>query len=449
MTKIKSASVAGKFYSSDKNELLAQLNSFEVNNSNDYKCSTRVTIVPHAGYYYSGQLANNGIQYLNKKAKTVFIIAPTHYVPFDGLALSNYDKWSTTLGEVEVNQEANRDLIKNFAYCNYHNEAFADEHSAEVQVPFVQKYLPNAKIVPILVGKIDYARVTELIEQLWDDSGNVFIISSDLSHFYTSDKAKKIDDTTANMIESNDVEKFSYEQACGAVGVCALVNFAKEKEYSLIRVGLYNSGEATGDTSRVVGYGSWILYEGEKIKFLKDNFSKLLLDICKKSILAGLEEKEPDIDRDSLPAVFNEDGACFVTLEREGELRGCIGSIVAHRPLIDDLIKNAYSSAFSDPRFSPLKKWEFEDLSIAISLLSAPVKMTFKDEEDLLSQIKPNEDGIIIKDGIYHAVYLPSVWEQLPEKKIFLNSLKEKAGLLAYHFSKTFEAYRYTAEYVK
>jgi len=119
------------------------------------------------------------------------------------------------------------------------------------------------------------------------------------------------------------------------------------------------------------------------------------------------------------------------------------------RSPVNSLVRNAQSSAFSDPRFQPLREEEFEDLAIDVSLLSTPEKMKFKDEADLLEQIRPFIDGIIIKDGAYQSVYLPSVWEQLPEKKLFLDSLKIKAGMTPKHFSDTFEALRFTTEYIK
>lgn len=447
--KIKPPSVAGKFYANDKDELLSQLEFFAESNTPEYNLRSRAIIVPHAGYYYSGQLASNCFQYLNTNAKNVFIIAPTHYMPFDGLALSKCEQWSTPIGEIDINQKINEELTARFYYCSYLDEAFASEHSAEVQVPFIQKMLPHAKIIPILVGKIDYRQISRIIDYYWGDPDNVFVISSDLSHFCQSDEARKLDNITAKMIETGDIEKFNIEQACGFGGVCSLVHFAKTKSFSLIRVGMYNSGDVTGDTAKVVGYGSWALYPGSKTQFLKHDFSELLIDICRKSIKAGLHNQELELDYSNLPAVFNEHGACFVTLERQGSLRGCIGTIVAHQPLIVDLVKNAKNAAFSDPRFMPLTEEEFDGLSIAISLLSAPIQMKFKDEADLLEQIVPNKDGIIIKDGRYQAVYLPSVWEQLPEKAWFLNSLKEKAGLPSNHFSKTFEAYKFSAEYVK
>lgn len=445
MKKIKPTAAAGKFYTNNREDLLAQMDFFIANNAHDYKCKTRAIIVPHAGYMYSGQLACNGFQYLDKNVKNVFIIAPPHYVAVKNIALSVFEKWSTPLGEIEVNQEINTELVKKFG-CEFEDDAFVDEHSIEVQLPFVQKFLPYVKIIPILAGH-SYEKLTKIIAHYWQNPENAFVISSDLSHFYDTVQARKLDNTTAEMIESKDMDKFTPEQACGGVGICALVNFAKNRNYSLIRVGLTNSGDITGDNSRVVGYGSWLLYEGDKNSFIKKYFSNFAIETCKKSILSGLHQEIPQCEK--TPAVFNEFGACFVTLEKNGELRGCIGSVIAHRALIEDLVKNAQNAAFSDPRFQPLKKDEFNDLSIDVSLLSTPEKMHFENETDLLAQIRPFIDGLIIKDRSYQAVYLPSVWEQLPDKATFLNSLKIKAGLTPKYFSSTFETYRFTTEYIK
>ncbi len=445
MKKIKPTTAAGKFYTNNKDELSAQIDFFIANNTHDYKYNTRAIIVPHAGYMYSGQLACNGFQYLDKTVKNVFVIAPPHYVAVKNIALSIFEKWSTPLGELDVNQEINTELVEKFG-CEFEDDAFVNEHSIEVQLPFLQKFLPHVKIVPILAGH-SYEKLTKIIAHYWQDSENAFVISSDLSHFYDTVQARKLDNTTAEMIETKNMEKFDHEQACGGVGIRALVNFAKNKNYSLIRVGMTNSGDITGDTSSVVGYGSWLLYEGAKSSFIKKYFSNFVVETCKKSILSGLHQKIPQCE--NTPAVFNQSGACFVTLEKNGDLRGCIGSILAHRPLIEDLVKNAQNSAFSDPRFQPLKKDEFEDLSIDVSLLSEPEKMNFDNEADLLAQIKPFVDGLIIKDRNHQSVYLPSVWEQLPDKVTFLNSLKIKAGLTPKYFSSTFEAYRFTTEYIK
>ena len=171
-----------------------------------------------------------------------------------------------------------------------------------------------------------------------------------------------------------------------------------------------------------------------------------LINLVKTVLKSSFTKERITID---YPQVLDETGACFVTLEKFGQLRGCIGSIIAHQPLIVDLVNHSKDAAFNDHRFNPVNQNELDDLKVSVSILTDPKKMEFNGEEDLLNKMVPNIDGIIIKDGNYQAVYLPVVWEQIPDKREFLNSLKMKAGLSPTHFSKTFEAYRFETIYIK
>jgi AmmeMemoRadiSam system protein A len=188
------------------------------------------------------------------------------------------------------------------------------------------------------------------------------------------------------------------------------------------------------------------LYEGTKNKFIKEYYSEYLLNLCRNVILSKFNK---DTLYTGHAPVFTQLGACFVTLKKNNNLRGCIGSIIAHQPLINDIVEHAKDAAFRDPRFNPVEQNEVDSLTIDISILSEPQPMTFRDEQDLLEQIVPFSDGIIIKDKNRQAVYLPSVWEDLPDKAMFLNSLKIKAGLPPEHFSDTFEAYRFSTVYIE
>lgn len=447
MDRIKSSSVAGMFYPIDKNELSNMIKSFAQNNKKDYEVTSRAIIVPHAGYFYSGQLASEGFSYLSRSVKNIFIIAPSHHMGVSVPALSSYEHWNTPLGEVSLNQQINKELIENFN-CQFQDVAYEKEHAVEVQVPFIQYYYNDVKIIPILVNYNSGNNLAEIIAHYYNSEENAFVISSDLSHFHPDEEAQKIDNITADMIETMGVANMTPHQACGSAGICALYNFAQSNNFSLIRIGLTTSGAITADKSRVVGYGAWLLYEEDKSEFIKKYFSNFVLSFCKQSIIAGLEKKKLTLE-EPVPEVFNELGAAFVTLQKNGRLRGCIGSIVAHQPLITDLAQHAYDAAFNDHRFRPLEREELSEISISVSLLSAPSKMNFKDESDLLAQIVPFKDGIIIKDKRYQAVYLPSVWEQLPNKKDFLTSLKIKAGLSPDYFSETFEAFKFSTVYIQ
>ncbi len=146
------------------------------------------------------------------------------------------------------------------------------------------------------------------------------------------------------------------------------------------------------------------------------------------------------------PRPLREIRATFVTLNLHGQLRGCIGSLEAHRPLVEDVAHNAYAAAFSDPRFGPLQADELPDLKIHISVLSPTTAMTFHSEQDLIRQLRPGIDGLILEDGYHRGTFLPSVWESLPEPEDFWRHLKLKAGLSTEHWSGTLRVSRYTTE---
>lgn len=148
-----------------------------------------------------------------------------------------------------------------------------------------------------------------------------------------------------------------------------------------------------------------------------------------------------------IPAEFAEERATFVTLTLDGNLRGCIGRLEACRPLVEDVVENARAAAFGDPRFAPLSKDEFETLEIHISVLSPSEEMVFVSEADLLEQIRPGVDGLILQEGGQRGTFLPSVWEELPDKELFLMHLKMKAGFSNTYWSDALRVSRYTAEY--
>ncbi len=183
---------------------------------------------------------------------------------------------------------------------------------------------------------------------------------------------------------------------------------------------------------------------------LSNNDRKTLLQVARQAIQAGLQSggrKHLTIDANDFSTPLQQIRATFVTLEIDGALRGCIGTLEAHQPLICDVAHNAHSAAFSDPRFPPLSEAEFPKLDIHISILSPAESMQFSSQEDLLSQLRPGIDGLILQDGIYRGTFLPSVWESLPEAQQFLTHLKLKAGLPQNHWSDTVKVYRYTSEY--
>lgn len=163
---------------------------------------------------------------------------------------------------------------------------------------------------------------------------------------------------------------------------------------------------------------------------LSSDDRRRLLDVAEASIREGLRSGRPlPVDPAAYAGVLSEPRATFVTLHRGGELRGCIGSVEAYRPLVVDVAENAYSAAFADPRFPPLAPHEYADLSIEISVLSPYEPIRFVDQEDLIGQLRPGVDGLLLRSGPHRGVLLPAVWSSLPDPRQFLHHLKLKAGL--------------------
>ena len=172
---------------------------------------------------------------------------------------------------------------------------------------------------------------------------------------------------------------------------------------------------------------------------------KTLLQLVRASIQHGLSHDRPlEVSLDDYDDTLLQHSATFVTLHKQGRLRGCIGQLIANRPLVVDIAMNAYAAAFQDPRFPPLSANEYPDLTVDISILSQPELMNVHSDEELLAQIKPGHDGLIIEKGVKRGTFLPSVWEQLPDPRDFLQHLKRKAGLSEDDQSPDIVYYRYT-----
>ena len=171
-----------------------------------------------------------------------------------------------------------------------------------------------------------------------------------------------------------------------------------------------------------------------------------LLDLARASIRAGLEGGEPRVRATDYPAGLQAPRASFVTLNVAAQLRGCIGTLEAHQPLVLDVAQNAFAAAFRDPRFPALGRDEFARIEIHISILSVPEPVSFASEADLLARLRPGVDGLIIEEGYRRGTFLPAVWESLPEPGEFLRQLKRKAGLPADYWSAGIRIRRYTVE---
>jgi AmmeMemoRadiSam system protein B/AmmeMemoRadiSam system protein A len=429
MSSLRPAAVAGLFYPGHQFELARDVLTMldETRDPPLVPGFPKGLIVPHAGYIYSGPVAANAYSLLRPAAgivKRVVLLGPCHRVAVRGLALPGASAFETPLGTVEVDADAVRALA-GMPQVGEFAPTHAQEHSLEVQLPFLQQILREFKLVPLVVGSATPAQVAAVVERLWGGPETLFVISSDLSHYHPYDQARAIDGRTVQAILdfSTDID---HEQACGATPVTGFLAAARAHKLSAELLDVRNSGDTAGGRDRVVGYASFAFWYGKRD--YDDGHGRTLLGLARSAVGEALGHGSVAVPDDPW---LRERRATFVTLTQEGRLRGCIGSLQPMRPLGEDVVANAANAALADRRFSPLSAGELPTIEMEVSLLSVPTLVQFADADGLLAQLRPGLDGVILAADGRRGTYLPQVWESLPDPVRFLASLKEKAGIPA------------------
>ena len=409
----------------------------------------KVIVAPHAGHVYSGPIAGTAYAPLverSNRIRRVVMVGPAHRVGFSGVATTSADAWASPLGTVPVDWPAMQPVLTRPGF-RIADAAFAREHCLEVQIPFLQRALDDFSIVPILVGDASQDDVAEVLETLWGGLETLILISTDLSHFHDYGTAQRLDSETATLIELLQPEKIDGERACGCRGLGGALLRAQELDLRVTALDVRNSGDTSGTKDRVVGYGAFAMEYAESAR-LSDNDRARLLDAARASLAFGVENGQPmpaSLDAGLSPAL-RAMRASFITLRVAGQLRGCCGTITAQEPLLLNVVANAYKSGFEDPRFSPVTAEELAQADLSISILSNPRLVRFTDEADLLRQVRPDRDGLILQDGDRRGLFLPSVWERYPSAAQFVEQLKRKADPATHHWSGSLRASRFTAE---
>jgi len=445
---IKEPNVAGGFYSADPQELSDSIDDLEASTGPvpvDRK--VEIAIAPHAGYPYSGPVAAYTYKAIARNHyNTIVVIGPSHFFPFEGISIWPRGGFKTPLGVVPVDDDFAQALLKeNTQEFHFLPQVFEREHAIEVELPFLQKTFKSVHIVPILMGDPDPRVCRDLamaLDKLIGQRDDVLIlISSDMSHYYTYDVANSMDALTLQAIQEIDPKKF-FEgnisrkmEMCGFVPVTTALIFAQLRGIKNVEVLKHaNSGDTSGDKSRVVGYSSVIFYSdllGTKnaqdsagAGVLSPAEKNELLKIARNSLETFVKTgKAPDIT--AKDARLNEIQGAFVTLTKHGTLRGCIGNIIGQGPLYETVRDMAVAAASQDPRFSPVTADELKDIDLEISVLSRPYRV--KDA----SQIQLGKHGVIVSEGGHQGVFLPQVAAETGwSKEEFLSQLcSQKAGL--------------------
>ena len=473
--KVRKPAVAGSFYPSSAKEIKSMIGPW-MHPVQEGKAPQAV-IVPHAGYVFSGEVAASAFNRIPRghSYKRIFLLGPSHRVGFAGASVDTlYAYAETPLGKVQVDNALAKGLIhKGEGAFTFRNDAHDREHCLEVQLPFLQMLFDEVPpIVPIVIGTQRLSVLLEIANALepYFNEENLFVISSDFSHYPSYEDAKNSDLYLADAITTGGLEEFlkalstidkmNYvgedTAACGANAIAILLSMMDDQgrgHFETEHVMYRNSGDSPyGDLDRVVGYNSIVMTRKEKTasKSPEDHLFNFtdeekthIIATARASIFNALGI---GFDGDDSPVgILKEKGyGVFVTLHLNGRLRGCIGRFTSNQSLSATIREMARSAAFDDPRFPSLTKKEATQVDIEVSVLSPLKKIASIDE------FKLGRDGIYMIKGSHHGTFLPNVAEETgwTTEEFLGHCARDKAGI-GWDGWKEADLYTYQTEIVK
>jgi hypothetical protein len=449
--KVREAGVAGAFYPADPKELTAMMDEMLAKAAPPLiKEPILAVVAPHAGYQYSGPVAAYTYAELKgRKFSRVVVIAPSHYESFDFSSVYDGDAYQTPLGTVQVDKAFARQLAKMSSTMRMSSQGHdatsaGAEHAIEVQLPWLQRVLGNFELVPVVMGDQSYENsralgvaLEKLIQSDSKGSETLVLASSDLSHYHPYDEAVTIDHKTLNALTAWDYFSMSRNfqsriwEACGGAPIVAAMIYAERMGANQATVLKYaNSGDVTGDHSRVVGYSADVFVKAPSGAAAETPFSlsepekSELLALARKSVEHAVSENKAWEPAASASQALNQERGAFTTLKKAGALRGCIGYTSAVKPLYMTVRDTATLAAMRDPRFAPVAASELPQLDYEISVLSPLRRVTD------IQQIKVGEHGLLMKNGDSEGLLLPQVpVEQKWDRQTFLEQTCAKAGM--------------------
>ena len=448
---VRQPGVAGGFYPADPKALTAMIDDMLAHatlSQAPIGDPILAVVSPHAGYQYSGPVAAYTYAALKgRKFSRVVVIAPSHFEGFDFTSIYDGDAYATPLGAVRVDKAFAAQLTKMSPTIQLSSRGHTPtkegaEHAIEVQLPWLQRVLGDFALVPIVMGNQSYENSRALgvaLAKLIQGQDTLIVASSDLSHYHPYDEAVKIDHKTLNALQEWDYFSMSQNfqervwEACGGAPIVAAMIAAERMGANEARVLKYaNTGDVTGDHSRVVGYSADVFLKTPGGKLIKRPFSlnvherSELLALARKSVehaVRGGKLYEADASSSEL---LNQERGAFVTLKKSGELRGCIGYTSSLKPLYLTVRDTATYAALRDPRFPPVSASELPKLEYEISVLS-PLRRVLD-----VRQVKVGQHGLLMKDDTHEGILLPQVpVEEKWDRQKFLEETCAKAGMRA------------------
>ena len=415
--------VAGQFYPGSASQLKAMIETLVDKKAK--KQDATGLVLPHAGYVYSGPVAGAVISRIKFK-DTFIIIGPNHHGRGKPLSIMTQGAWKTPLGEVEIDSELAGQILANSSHLQEDDAAHQYEHSIEVQIPFLQYFKPDIRIVPITlayasgdvykeIGKEIAKAIRELNREV------VIIASSDMTHYESQESAKKKDTQAIEaVLELNEdkllrrVEELDISM-CGYAPTVTLISAAKELGAKTAELVKYQtSGDITGDYSSVVGYAGIIIRAVEMHPLVK---------LARKTVEAYVKEGKIPPPPVKLTREMKERAGVFVSIHKLGDLRGCIGTFEpTQKNVAAEIMNNAVSSATRDPRFPPVAPEELAQLDYSVDVLTSPEPVADK------SHLDPKKYGVIVESGFRRGLLLPDL-EGVDTVDYQIDICRQKAGI--------------------
>ncbi len=470
---IREPAVAGRFYPDSEAELSKKINNYLDKASIENLPGKPVAIIsPHAGYQYSGSVAAYGYKAIKDYGyKRVIVLAPSHYSRYRGASILDVEAYKTPLGLVKLNQGICNNLINNPPFIGTFKNAHKREHSLETQLPFLQTVLGNDfELIPLLISRLSNEEFDFIADKLRSliDEDTLIVVSSDFTHYgYGYDyvpfkkdveaNIRKLDHGAFERILALDFNGFiNYKKAtgitaCGFMPVALMIKLLPDNVQGKV-LQYETSGSILGDFNSSVSYASIVFTKSSELPDIigdntgLDNNEKLtLLKVARDTLESYVKEREmPDLNSEkyTFSNRLKEKRGVFVTLNKNGQLRGCIGHILPREKLFEAVKDNTINSSMNDGRFRPVSTEELADIEIDISVLSPIRKISSADK------FIPGEHGIIISLESMRAVFLPQVaTEQGWGREETLAHLCNKAGLPSYAWKdEEMEFFVFTAE---
>ena len=429
---VKEPDLAGAFYPADEQALADMVKDFIASAETATVDGKLIALIaPHAGFQFSGRVAAYAYRHLKERnIDTVILIGPSHDAAVNGAAIYASGSMRTPLGNIRINEQIARSLVDEKAHVISDPSAFKNEHSLEVQLPFLQGVLKDFTIVPILIGQPTrdcFDSLTRgLTAVLGKNQNAILIASTDLSHYHSYEKAKKLDSGIADAVTRMSLEDLERQlhsgecEMCGGYPVLFTMSVARRLGATNGVVYKYaNSGDILSNKSRVVGYAAMGLYRTQ----MTTDERQELLALAKRSIESQVRLGKTRNYR-LRNARLAANGATFVTINRNGDLRGCIGNIDPVMPMYESVIKNAVAACSRDAHFKPMKRAELKDMQVEVSVLS-PLEPLQN-----VRDIKIGTHGIYLIKGPNSGILLPQVAVDFKwDVPAFLEHVSIEAGL--------------------